>query len=84
MPNTLIEKPKLKNITLNIPNQYYSAIEILIELKLTPSKSEFIRSALKDFLREKLPHFKDLNNFQEIIINHPLLEERRRYPLLHA
>jgi len=74
-------KPNMVNISLNIPTQYNDSIQILMEYKLTPSKSEFIRKALFDFLKVKLSHFKDLDDFHEIIINHPTLEERRRYPI---
>lgn len=73
-------KPKMVNITLYIPDQSEDAIQILIKRKLTPNRSEFIRNSIRDFLRIKLPYYKDLESFNEIIASHPFLEEMRRYP----
>ncbi|KKN76333.1 hypothetical protein LCGC14_0371850 [marine sediment metagenome] len=78
------KKQKLINITLNIPNQYYDAIKILIGYNLTQSRSAFIRQSLKDFLKKYLPHYKDLEEFHKIIVHHPELEERRRHPKWRA
>ena len=61
------------SITLNIPDFYELAIQALKTKKLTPSRSEFIREALVDFLREELIHYRDLDHFHEIIEHHPIL-----------
>ncbi|MBN1800114.1 MAG: ribbon-helix-helix protein, CopG family [Candidatus Lokiarchaeota archaeon] len=46
-------KEPMKNITINIPNQYDDIIQKLISLKLIPSRSEAIRIALKEFLAKE-------------------------------
>jgi Arc/MetJ-type ribon-helix-helix transcriptional regulator len=42
--------PRMKNCTINIPNQYDDIIQKLIKLKIVPSRSEAIRIAIKEFL----------------------------------
>lgn len=73
-------KPKMKNITLYIPTQHEDSIQTLMKYELTPSRSGFIRESIYEFLKTKLPYFKDLEQFHEIIVNHPILEERRSHP----
>ncbi len=69
-------KKNLVSITLNIPDSYEGAIATLKRLKLTPSRSEFIRSALREYLRGELMYYKDLDNFSKIITKgHPILIE---------
>ena len=49
-------KPKkipMKNITINIPNIYDAKIQELIKKKLTPSRSEAVRTALREFLHNE-------------------------------
>ena len=71
------EKTKMVNITLNIPDSYEEAITTLQRLRLTPSRSEFMRTAIREYLREELIYFKDLDNFSDIITKgHPILLER--------
>lgn len=44
----------LKIITINLPLKVVEAIELLRDLGLYPSKSEFLRSAIREFLEEEL------------------------------
>lgn len=73
MPKT--KRKPMVNITINIPDSYDSAIMALQTFKLTPSRSEFIRSALRDFLREELINFRDLDNVYKILPYHPIILE---------
>jgi antitoxin ParD1/3/4 len=50
----------LKIITINLPERYLSAIQTLNDLGIYPSRSEAIRTALKDFLKEELKMYDDL------------------------
>jgi Arc/MetJ-type ribon-helix-helix transcriptional regulator len=52
----------MKIITINLPNKYISAIQILNDLGIYPSRSEAIRIALRDFLSNELKLYKDLDN----------------------
>ncbi|MFX1236312.1 MAG: ribbon-helix-helix domain-containing protein [Promethearchaeota archaeon] len=56
------EKP-MKNITINIPNQYDDAIIKLVELKLLPSRSEGIRRALGLFLSQESGNVESIESF---------------------
>ena len=44
------EKKPMKNITINIPDIYDKNIQYLISKKLISSRSEAIRTALREFL----------------------------------
>lgn len=59
----------MRIITINLPEKYLSAIQILNDLELYPSRSEAIRSALKDFLKDELIMFENLDdeNFEAIV-----------------
>jgi len=46
-------KPKMVNITINIPHCYDENIHKLIAMKIVPSRSEAIRIALKEYLQEE-------------------------------
>jgi len=50
----------MKIITINLPERYVEAIQVLKDLKLYPSRSEALRIALRDFLA------KEVNFVQEI------------------
>ena len=56
-------------ITINLPEQYIQAIQSLQDLGICASRSEAIRTALREFLDEELKAFNDLetNTFKEII-----------------
>ncbi len=62
----------MKNITINIPNQYDEIIQKLISLKLIPSRSEAIRLALKEFLKKE---FKTLE-FIDLILKENIENEQ--------
>ena len=47
------KKPRMKNITINLPECYDNAIQKLIKMKLVPSRSEAIRNAIKEFLQKE-------------------------------
>ena len=59
----------MKIITINLPEQYISAIQTLQDLGICPSRSQAIRTALMEFLGEELKMFNDLetNTFKKII-----------------
>jgi len=51
----------MKIITINLPEKYLQAIQILNDMGVYPSRSEAIRNALHDFLTKELKMFKDLD-----------------------
>ena len=53
---------KLKIITINLPEKYLQAIQILNDMGVYPSRSEAIRIALHQFLTNELKMFKDLED----------------------
>jgi len=52
----------MKIITINLPEKYLSAIQILNDLGIYPSRSEAIRIALRDFLSNELKMYQDLDD----------------------
>ena len=48
-----IAKEKMTNITINIPDNYDYNIQKLIKMKLIASRSEAIRTALREFLNKE-------------------------------
>ena len=56
----------IKNITINIPHLYDENIQLLIKNKLTASRSEAIRTALREFLQKEYGENLDLLGFKEI------------------
>ena len=66
-------------ITINLPEKYLDAIQILNDYKIYPSRSEAIRIALKQFLANELKMDEELeedNDDQGII---PIRGEREGY-----
>ena len=62
--NSLKEvKSHLKNITINIPDVYEEVIQKLIKLKITPSRSEAIRTAIRELLYKDFALSTDLTTF---------------------
>lgn len=51
----------MKIITINLPEKYLNAIQALNDLGIYPSRSEAIRIALRDFLKDELQMFDDLD-----------------------
>lgn len=51
----------MKIITINLPEKYLSAIKVLNDLGIYPSRSEAIRVALKDFLPDELKMYEELD-----------------------
>ncbi len=47
-------------ITINLPEKYLDAIQILNEKGVYPSRSEAIRVALKEFLTDELKMYQEL------------------------
>ena len=52
----------MKIITINLPEKYLQAIQILNDMGVYPSRSEAIRIALHDFLTNELKMFKELDD----------------------
>ena len=50
----------MKIITINLPEKYLAAIQVLRDLGQYPSRSEAIRIALGDFLAKELKMYNDL------------------------
>ncbi|TXT65187.1 MAG: hypothetical protein BAJALOKI1v1_460022 [Promethearchaeota archaeon] len=61
----------MKIITINLPEKYLEAIQILNDLDIYPSRSEAIRIALHNFLSDELKMFQDLDGskFETLIRN---------------
>ncbi|MBY9002689.1 MAG: ribbon-helix-helix protein, CopG family [Candidatus Lokiarchaeota archaeon] len=53
MTETNKKKPRMVNITINIPHLYDENIHKLMDMKIFPSRSEAIRVALKEYLQEE-------------------------------
>lgn len=56
-------------ITINLPERYLIVIQILEDLGISPSRSETVRRALREFLENELNFFEDLesDNFKELM-----------------
>ncbi|KKN25612.1 hypothetical protein LCGC14_0882940 [marine sediment metagenome] len=52
----------MKIITINLPEKYLDAIQILNDMNLYPSRSEAIRTALGLFLNKELKMYNDLDD----------------------
>jgi len=52
----------MKIITINLPEKYLAAIQVLNDLGVYPSRSEAIRVALKNFLGNELIMFNNLED----------------------
>ena len=61
----------MKIITINLPEKYLAAIQILNDLGVYPSRSEAIRTAFRDFLDDELIMFNNLEdeNFKMLVRN---------------
>ncbi|MFW9951424.1 MAG: ribbon-helix-helix domain-containing protein [Candidatus Thorarchaeota archaeon] len=51
----------MKIITINLPEKYLSAIQALNDMGIYPSRSEAISIALRDFLKEELQMYDELD-----------------------
>lgn len=58
-------KPKMVNITINLPQIYDDNIQKLIREKIVPSRSEAIRIALREFLHYEYKNLELLGFFEE-------------------
>jgi Arc/MetJ-type ribon-helix-helix transcriptional regulator len=60
--------PAMKIVTINLPERYLDAIQTLQNMGKFPSRSEAIRNALYDLLKDEIIFHKDLDpsNFQEL------------------
>ena len=66
MPNPKKEKrPTMQNITINIPDIYDVNIQKLIKMNVVPSRSEAIRTALREFFRTEFENLRLLGFFDE-------------------
>jgi Arc/MetJ-type ribon-helix-helix transcriptional regulator len=54
------------NITINLPEIYDENIKKLISMKIVASRSEAIRTALRDFLHDEYKNLKLLGYFEEL------------------
>ena len=62
-----MQKPKknpMKNITINIPDIYDVNIQKLIKQKIIPNRSEAIRTAIREFLRQEFKNLQMLGFFE--------------------
>jgi len=57
------KKIPMTNITINLPDCYEKNIQKLIKMKLTSSRSEAIRNALREFLHKEYGKNLDLLEF---------------------
>ena len=51
----------MRIITINLPEKYLSAIKVLNDLGVYPSRSEAIRVALRDFLPDEMKMYEELD-----------------------
>ena len=59
------DKSPMKNITINIPEIYDENIQKLIKMKRMPSRSEAIRTALREFLYREYENLELLGFFKK-------------------
>lgn len=59
------KKKKMVNITINLPYIYDENIKKLIGMKIVASRSEAIRTALRDFLHDEYSNLKLLGYWEE-------------------
>jgi len=59
------KKKKMVNITINLPDIYDENIKKLIGMKIVASRSEAIRTALRDFLHNEYTNLKLLGYWEE-------------------
>ena len=59
------KKPAMQNITINIPDIYDVNIQKLIKMKIVPSRSEAIRTALREFFHQEYQDLKLLDFFDD-------------------
>ena len=57
------EKTPMKNITINLPEIYEKNIQKLIKMKLIPSRSEAIRTAVREYLNKEFNKNLDLMGY---------------------
>ena len=59
----------MKIITINLPEKYLKGIQILQDLGVYPSRSEAIRTALREFLEDEIEFYITLEDgkFEKII-----------------
>jgi Arc/MetJ-type ribon-helix-helix transcriptional regulator len=62
-PDKRKKKKKMRNITINLPDIYDENIQKLIGMKVVASRSEAIRTALRDFLHNEYNNLKLLGYF---------------------
>ncbi|MCK4381883.1 MAG: ribbon-helix-helix protein, CopG family [Candidatus Lokiarchaeota archaeon] len=55
----------MRNITINIPDIYDVNIQKLIKMNVVPSRSEAIRTALREFFRTEFENLRLLGFFDE-------------------
>lgn len=58
------KKNPMRNITINIPDIYDVNIQKLIKHNIVPSRSEAIRTALREFLRQEFKNLQMLGFFE--------------------
>ncbi|MCK4370294.1 MAG: ribbon-helix-helix protein, CopG family [Candidatus Lokiarchaeota archaeon] len=63
----------MKIITINLPEKYLQAIQILNDMSVYPSRSEAIRVALRQFLSKEIKMYNDLDDdsFRMLIRSKP-------------
>jgi len=59
------KKKRMRNITINLPEIYDENIQKLIGMKICASRSEAIRTAVRDFLHNEYNNLKLLGFFGE-------------------
>jgi metal-responsive CopG/Arc/MetJ family transcriptional regulator len=55
----------MKNITINLPEDYIKVIDKLIKKKIIPSRSEGVRNALRLYLEKDFKNFTNFKQFSE-------------------
>jgi len=59
-------KTPMRNITINLPEIYDKNIQKLIKMKLLPSRSEAVRTALREYLNKEYNKNLELLGFFDI------------------
>lgn len=72
----------MKIVTINIPDQYLDAVEILVGAGFYPSRSEAIRQALKSFIQSNAELDSNLQEFDRL--KNEQIEKMTQYADYHG
>lgn len=60
---------KTPTVTLNLPKRYIKDIQLFLDAKIYPNRSEFVRKAINEYLLEEIENTLDLDpaNLEQLL-----------------